>query len=136
MTLSVGSHSGDLGKGDEPPREAGVRSEMRKKVPHFKSESEERKFWATADSTRYIDWRRAQRTVLPDLRPSLRTISLRLPELMLAELKLLANKRDIPYQSLLKVFLAERIEAELRRPNGATRSHAAVRGAARQASRR
>jgi predicted DNA binding CopG/RHH family protein len=87
---------------------------MRKRVPHFKSESEERRFWAVADSTRYIDWRRAQRTVFPDLRPSVKTISLRLPELMLEELKLLANKRDIPYQSLLKLFLAERIEEELR----------------------
>ncbi len=91
---------------------------MRKKVPHFKSEAEERKFWSTADSTRYVDWRRAQRTVFANLRPSLRTISFRLPELMLEELKLLANKRDVPYQSLLKVFLAERIEEELRQPNG------------------
>src|SRR2546428_10044399 len=95
---------------------------MTKKVSNFKSESEEHKFWSTADSTRYIDWRRAQRAVLPDLRPSLRTISLRLPELMLEELKLLANKRDIPYQSLLKVFLAERIEDELRQTNGAGKS--------------
>jgi predicted DNA binding CopG/RHH family protein len=86
---------------------------MKKKVPHFKSESAERKFWSTADSTRYIDWTRAQRIALPNLRPSLRTISLRLPELMLEELKLLANKRDVPYQSLLKLFLAERIEEEL-----------------------
>ena len=95
---------------------------MRKKVPHFKSESMERKFWSTADSTRYIDWGRAERTVLPGLRPSLRTISLRLPEPMLEELRLLANKRDVPYQSLLKVFLAERIEDELRQRNGVTRS--------------
>src|SRR2546428_11280521 len=108
---------------------------MTKKVSNFKSESEEHKFWSTADSTRYIDWARAHRTVLPDLRPSLRTISLRLPELMLEELKLLANKRDIPYQSLLKVFLAERIEEELRQANGAgtanslrrTRRRAALR---------
>ena|SRR5437667_6201565 len=109
---------------------------MTKKVPHFKSESEERKFWSTADSTRYIDWRRAQRAVLPDLRPSLRTISLRLPELMLEELKLLANKRDIPYQSLLKVFLAERIEEELRQPNGGTRSDSAPHRPGRRAARR
>jgi len=95
---------------------------MKKQVLHFKSESAERKFWSTADSTRYIDWSRAQRTVLPGLRPSLRTISLRLPELMLEELRLLANKRDVPYQSLLKVFLAERIEDELRQRNGVTRS--------------
>jgi len=76
---------------------------MKKKVPHFKSESEEREFWATADSTRYIDWKRARRVVFGNL-----------PELMLEELKLLANKRDVPYQSLLKLFLAERIERELR----------------------
>lgn len=92
-----------------------------KKIPVFKSASEERTFWSTADSTQYIDWRRARRAVLPNLRPSLRTISLRLPELMLEELKLLANKRDIPYQSLLKVFLADRIDNELRQPNGDTK---------------
>ena len=67
---------------------------MKKKIPHFKSESEERRFWSTADSTRYVDWKRAQRIALPNLRPSLKTISLRLPELMLEQLKLLATKRD------------------------------------------
>ena len=108
---------------------------MRKKVPHFKSESAERKFWSTADSTRYIDWSRAQRTVLPGLRPSLRTISLRLPELMLQELRLLANKRDVPYQSLLKVFLAERIEDELRQRNGVTRSRPRGQQSARRLAR-
>lgn len=110
---------------------------MRKRVPHFKSESEERRFWAVADSTRYIDWRRAQRTVFPDLHPSVKTISLRLPELMLEELKLLANKRDIPYQSLLKLFLAERIEEELRQRNGGVRrSNSALHRAGRQTARR
>ena len=84
-----------------------------KKIPTFKDEDAEREFWATADSTEYIDWSKAQRVTLPNLRPSLRTISLRLPEAMIAELKLLANKRDVPYQSLLKVFLAERIKQEL-----------------------
>jgi len=84
-----------------------------KKIPAFKDEDAEREFWATADSTEYIDWSKAQRITLPNLRPSLRTISLRLPEAMIAELKLLANKRDVPYQSLLKVFLAERIRQEL-----------------------
>ena len=107
---------------------------MRKRVPHFKSESEERRFWAVADSTRYIDWRRAQRTVFPDLRPSVKTISLRLPELMLEELKLLANKRDIPYQSLLKLFLAERIEEELRQRNGGVRRSNSLRRTGRQAA--
>lgn len=84
-----------------------------KKIPKFKDEDAEREFWATADSTEYIDWSKAQRITLPNLRPSLRTISLRLPEAMIAELKLLANKRDVPYQSLLKVFLADRIKQEL-----------------------
>lgn len=85
-----------------------------KKIPKFKSEDEEREFWAKEDSTEYIDWENARKVISPDLKPSLKTISLRLPELMLAELKLLANKRDIPYQSVLKMFLAERIEQELR----------------------
>ena len=85
----------------------------RKKIPTFKDEASERAFWATADSTEYVDWSRGQRVTLSNLKPSVRTISLRLPEAMIAELKLLANKRDVPYQSLLKVFLAERIRQEL-----------------------
>jgi predicted DNA binding CopG/RHH family protein len=85
----------------------------RKKVPTFKDEDAERAFWAKEDSTDYIDWSKAERLTLPNLRPTLRTISLRLPEAMIAELKLLANKRDVPYQSLLKVFLADRIKDEL-----------------------
>ena len=87
---------------------------MKKKISKFKSEEEEREFWSTADSTEYVDWDKGDRLVLPKLKPSLKTISLRLPEPMLAELKLLANKRDVPYQSLLKIFLAERIEEELK----------------------
>ena len=87
---------------------------MKKRVPRFTSEDQERQFWATADSAQYVDWAKARRAVLPELKPSLTTISLRLPDLLLAELKLLANKRDVPYQSLLKVFLAERIRQELR----------------------
>ncbi len=87
---------------------------MKKKIPKFASEDEERNFWATADSTEYVDWKKAGRVVLPNLKPSLKTISLRLPEFMIEELKLLANKRDIPYQSLLKMFLSERIEQELK----------------------
>ena len=99
---------------------------MKKKVPRFASEVQERRFWATADSSQYVDWTKAKRAILPELKPSLTTISLRLPDLLLAELKLLANKRDVPYQSLLKMFLAERIRAELQvsglraaRPNSA-----------------
>ena len=87
---------------------------MKKKISKFKSEEEERDFWSTADSTEYVDWNKGNRLVLQKLKPSLKTISLRLPEPMLAELKLLANKRDVPYQSLLKIFLAERIEQELK----------------------
>jgi predicted DNA binding CopG/RHH family protein len=85
-----------------------------KKIPRFKSEAQERAFWAKADSTDYLDWSKARRGVFPNLKPSLKTISLRLPELMLEELKLLANKRDVPYQSLIKIFLAERLEKELK----------------------
>jgi len=85
----------------------------RKKIPTFKSEDEEREFWEKADSTEYLDWSRARRVLLPELKPTLRTISLRLPEFMIAELKTLANKRDVPYQSLLKMFLAERIRQEI-----------------------
>lgn len=85
-----------------------------KRIPKFESEDEEREFWATHDSTGYVDWSRARRVTFPDLKPSTRTISLRLPETLLGKLKMLANKRDVPYQSLLKIFLAERIEQELR----------------------
>lgn len=84
----------------------------RKKIPTFKDEDAEREFWANVDSTNYIDWSQARRLVLPNFRPTVRTISLRLPESMIAELKLLANQRDVPYQSLLKVFLADRINEE------------------------
>ncbi len=90
----------------------------KKKIPKFKSEAEEREFWAKEDSAEYIDWENARNVVLPKLKPSLKTISLRLPEYMLAELKLLANKRDVPYQSLLKMFLAERIDKELKANRG------------------
>ena len=86
---------------------------MKKNLPAFKTEDEEREFWASHDSTEYIDWAKAERFTLPNLKPSIKKISLRLPESMLEELKLLANKRDVPYQSLLKMFLAERIDKEL-----------------------
>jgi len=84
----------------------------RKPIPEFKNEDEERKFWAAEDSTQYIDWSGGKRKTLPKLRPSLKTISLRLPVSMIEELKVLANRRDVPYQSLLKVFLAERLATE------------------------
>ena len=90
----------------------------KKKTPKFRSEDKERDFWANADSTEYVDWSRARRVIMPNLKPSLKTISLRLPELMLFELKMLANKRDVPYQSLIKIFLAERLDDELESQEG------------------
>ena len=92
-----------------------MRNMKRKRVPEFQSEDEERKFWAEQDSTEFIDWRTAVPRKLPNLRPTLRTISLRLPVSMIEDLKILANRRDVPYQSLLKVFLAERLARERRR---------------------
>jgi len=85
-----------------------------KKVPKFKSEKEELEFWSTHDSTDYIDYSKTKRTLFPNLKPSTRTISIRLPESLIEHLKVLANKRDIPYQSLLKMFLAEKVEEEFR----------------------
>jgi predicted DNA binding CopG/RHH family protein len=87
---------------------------MRKRLPKFSDEDQERKFWATHDSTEYLDWKSSKRVALPNLKPSLKTISIRLPAAMIEDLKVLANKKDVPYQSLLKVFLAERIDRELR----------------------
>ena len=86
---------------------------MAGKRRRFSSEGEEREFWSEQDSADLVDWSRAQRVTLPDLKPSLKTISLRLPSFMLDELKRLAHKRDVPYQSLIKVFLAERVKREL-----------------------
>jgi predicted DNA binding CopG/RHH family protein len=86
---------------------------MKEKIPKFKTEVEERKFWQQNDSSEYIDWADAEEVVLPRLKPSTRKISIRLPESMIEELKVLANKRDVPYQSLLKIFLSERINSEL-----------------------
>ena len=90
--------------------------DMKKKLPEFENEDEERKFWATADSTEYVDWQAGKRKKLVQLKPSLKTISLRLPVSMIEDLKVLANRRDVPYQSLLKVFLAERLARERQPP--------------------
>jgi predicted DNA binding CopG/RHH family protein len=84
----------------------------RKALPTFRSEAEERTFWETHDTSPFVDWAKARVAVFPNLKPSTETISLRLPAALLAELKALANKRDVPYQSLLKVFLAERVDRE------------------------
>ena len=85
-----------------------------KKVPKFKSEKEELEFWSPHDSADYIDYSKTKRALFPNLKPSTRTISIRLPESLIEHLKVLANKRDIPYQSLLKMFLAEKVEEEFR----------------------
>jgi len=89
-----------------------------KKIPTFTSENEEREFWSKADSTEYIDWSKSKSVVLPALKPSTKKISIRLPESMIEELKLLANKRDVPYQSLLKMYLSEKISQELHPQSG------------------
>ena len=83
-------------------------------TPTFETEGQEQDFWSSHDSTEYVDWSAAKRVTLGNLKPSTKTISIRLPESLLDDLKLLANKRDVPYQSLLKIFLAERTAQELR----------------------
>ena len=85
-----------------------------KPIPKFASEAEERQFWETHDSAAYVDWSNATVVSLPRLKPSTETISLRLPAPLLSDLKALANKRDVPYQSLLKVFVADRVAEEWR----------------------
>jgi len=85
-------------------------SKAKSKVPTFKTEAEERAFWEKHDSTDYVDWSKAKKAVLPNLKPSTTTISLRLPESLLDRIKVEANKRDMPYQSLIKVWLAQDIE--------------------------
>jgi predicted DNA binding CopG/RHH family protein len=80
-----------------------------KKIPKFKNEEQERKFWEKHDSTDYIDWSKAKRTRFPNLKPSTQTISLRLPASLLEEIKIQANEKDIPYQSYMKVLLSEKV---------------------------
>lgn len=91
----------------------------KKKIPKFRSEQEEREFWRTTDSTAYVDWSKAAHEDLPNLKPTLRSISIRLPEGFIARLKVLANKRDVPYQSLMKVLLAEKLAEEERKARAA-----------------
>jgi len=81
-----------------------------KPLPKFKTEAEAREFWETHDSTEYVDWSRAQRLRFPNLKPSTQAISLRLPLSLLEQIKVEANRRDVPYQSLIKVWLAEKAE--------------------------
>lgn len=85
-----------------------------KEIPKFKTEDDERAFWATHDSTDYFDWDKAEAVIFPNLKPTTRTISLRLPESMLERLKVAANKRDVPYQSFIKMILKDRLDAEFK----------------------
>jgi uncharacterized DUF497 family protein len=86
-----------------------------KTVPHFKTEAEERKFWETHDSTDYVDWSKAERMRFPNLKPSTTAISIRLPTSLLEQIKIAANKRDVPYQSLIKMWLSEKVGARIPR---------------------
>ena len=85
-----------------------------KEIPKFKSETAERKFWATHDSTAFVDWDNAEFTSFPNLKPTMKTISLRLPEFVVSELRVMAQKRDVSYQALIKMFLKDRIDQERR----------------------
>lgn len=82
-----------------------------KTIPRFANEAEERAFWEGQDSTAYVDWSKAKRTVLPNLKPTTKTISLRLPQHLLDSIKAAANARDVPYQSLIKVWLQEKLHS-------------------------
>jgi len=81
-----------------------------KATPKFKTEAEERAFWESHDSSDYVDWKKAQAVTMPNLKPSTKTISLRLPEGLLESIKIEANKRDMPYQSLIKSWLADEVK--------------------------
>lgn len=85
-------------------------SKKRKPVPIFKNEAEERQFWESSDSTAFVDWSKAERVRLPNLKPSTTSISLRLPVALLERIKIAANKRDMPYQSLIKPWLSDRVD--------------------------
>lgn len=85
-----------------------------KKIPKFKNEDEEREFWSKSDSTEYIDYGKAKKTIFPNLKPTTHAISIRMPDYLLNRLKMLAHKRDIPYQSLLKIYLTEKVEEEIK----------------------
>ena len=85
-------------------------SKQLKTIPKFVNEAEEQAFWEQHDSTDYLDWTKAQRIVLPNLKPTTKTISLRLPQHLLDSIKAAANSRDVPYQSLIKVWLQEKLQ--------------------------
>src|SRR6202521_4900757 len=108
----------------------------RRAIPAFRSEADERIFWETHDTSPFVDWSKARVAVFSNLKPSTETISLRLPAALLAELKALANKRDVPYQSLLKVFLAERVARETHGGNAPSTSSPQSRKRRRRATKR
>lgn len=87
---------------------------QRKRIPKFRTIAEEKTFWETHDSVDYIDWSKAKRACFPNLKPSTKTISLRIPEDLLMNIKILANKEDVPYQSMMKILLAESISLHRR----------------------
>jgi predicted DNA binding CopG/RHH family protein len=82
---------------------------MKNKLPNCKSEQEEREYWEKNDSADLVNWRKAQRAIFPNLKPSTTAISIRLPDSLLVQIKQAANKRDVPYQSLIKVWLSEKV---------------------------
>jgi predicted DNA binding CopG/RHH family protein len=86
-----------------------------KKIPKFKSPTEEKQFWEKHDSADFIDWKKAKHIAFPNLKPSVKTISLRLPEHLLNAIKIMANQEDVPYQSLMKILLAQGVERAHRR---------------------
>ncbi len=81
-----------------------------RKTPRFKTEAEERAFWESHDSSAYVDWTKAKPVTMVNLKPSTKAISIRLPEMLLESIKIEANKRDMPYQSLIKAWLAEDVQ--------------------------
>lgn len=87
-----------------------MKTPKNKKLPQFKSITDEKKFWNSHDSVEYLDWKKAKRVAFPNLKPSVKTISLRLPEHLLNAIKVMTNKEDVPYQSLMKILLAQGVE--------------------------
>ena len=101
----------------EPMKKKTIKNKNLKPAPTFKNEAAERHFWATHDSTEYIDWNKAKSVILPNLKPSTETISLRLPQRLLIDIKSLASVRDIPYQSFIKIILSDGVESFAYHPN-------------------
>ena len=85
---------------------------LKKKIPIFKNESEEIKFWSKHDSTDYIDYNKGKKEIFSNLRPTSHSISIRIPDYLLNRLKMLAHKKDIPYQSLMKIYISEKMDEE------------------------